>query len=357
MYSREILSPIASPVKDGKPVFGTWNKAFEKADLLEIRKPFSYPSPRWLTACRIKEWQCFTVQDDSYLLEALFCNIKMYQMVQVLFYDKKNKNKFVFNKRRPFSGWTLPQSLANSYVDSNSSKFFFRIHNWLDADTIKLDINIEASERLFPPLTARKNPPLAVHLTYNVTQDLTPMAVSLGFSERRSMYAFKTLAPVQGDVVFDENHITFNKDACSGFFCDYKGFFPYNMHTTMCNAIGYNEEKEHIGFHIAENQTKEKNKNNENALWVNGKLTLLPPVLITTPEGPESNWNIQDIEGMVDLTFTPIEQNKGGTNLLFTKADYITPIGVYNGMLVNSEGEKIKIKDLFGMGEKLYLRM
>jgi len=347
MYNREILSPIASPVKDGKPVFGTWNKAFEKTDLLEIRRPFRYPYPRWLKNCRNKEWQCFTVQNDSCLLEALFCDVKFYQMVQVLLYDKENKKKYVFKKIKPFSGWHLPNSLSNSYVDSNSPNFFFRIHNWLDADTVKLDINIES----------RKNPPLTIHLDYNISQNILPMAVSLSFSERRSMYAFKAFAPVQGSMVFDYNHINFNKDTCSGFLCDYKGFFPYNMKMTMCNAIGFNEEKESFGFHIAENQTKETNKNNENALWVNGKLTLLPPVLITMPDGPESNWIIQDVEGMVDLTFTPIEQNRGVTNLLFTKADLIAPLGVYNGMLVNSEGEKIKIKDLFGIGEKLFLRM
>ncbi|MCL2186142.1 MAG: DUF2804 domain-containing protein [Treponema sp.] len=348
MYSREILSPIASPVKDGRPVFGTWNKAFEKADLLEIRKPYNYPFPRWLRDCRIKEWQCFTVQNDSYLLEALFCNIKLYQMVQVLLYDKKNKKKYLFIKKKSFSGWQLPQSLSNSIVESRSSNFFFQIHNWLDTNTVKLYLNIEST---------RKNPSLTVHLEYNVTQETTPMTVSLGFSERRSMYAFKTLTPVHGSMVFEENQIEFKQDTCSGFFCDYKGFFPYNMQTTMCNATSLNEEKEHFGFHLAENQTKETNKNNENALWVNGKLTLLPPVLITMPNGPESNWNIQDIEGMVDLTFSPIEQNKGVSNLLFTKADFIASVGTYNGMLVNSEGEKIKIKDLFGMGEKLFLRM
>jgi hypothetical protein len=75
------------------------------------------------------------------------------------------------------------------------------------------------------------------------------------------------------------------------------------------------------------------------------------------PNGPEETWVIQDVEGMVDLTFTPKEQNRCGTNLLIAKADFNAPLGIYNGMLVNSDGEKIQIKNLFGMGEKLYLRV
>jgi len=77
------------------------------------------------------------------------------------------------------------------------------------------------------------------------------------------------------------------------------------MHTTMCNAEGFDEENRRFGFHIAENQTRDTNKNNENALWVNGKLTPLPPVRITMPDGINADWVIQDVEGMVDLKFTP----------------------------------------------------
>jgi len=60
---------------------------------------------------------------------------------------------------------------------------------------------------------------------------------------------------------------------------------------------------------------------------------------------------------MVDLTFTPKEQNKSTMNLIFTNAELNSPMGYYNGMLVNSEEKKIQIKNLFGIGEKLYLRV
>ncbi|MCL2765577.1 MAG: DUF2804 domain-containing protein [Treponema sp.] len=349
MYTRDILSPRASPVEDGNPVIGTWDRAFEKVDLLEIRKPYGFPLPRWARYCRIKEWQSFSAHDDSYSLEAIFCNVKFYRMAQVILYDKKNEQYFICRKIIPGTGWQLPLSLANSSVDSHSSGFFFRIHSWLDADSISLDINIEAT---------RKRPSLTVHLAYNVgAKNVTPMAVSLGFSHRRTMYAYKTLAPVRGDIVFAGKHISVRRETCSGFFCDYKGFFPYRMHTAICKASGFDGNNRRFGFHIAENQTRETNKNNENAFWLDGKLTPLPPVLITMPNGPDAKWVIQDVEGMVDLTFTPKHLSKSGARLVFTKADFIAPLGYYNGVLVNSAGEKTQFKNLFGMGEKLYLQV
>jgi hypothetical protein len=340
---------MTSLVNNGDPVIGTWNRAFEKVDLQEIRRPFLYPMPRWARDYRIKEWQCFSAHNDSFLLEAFFCNVKLYRIAQVLLYDRENEQKFIFRKIKPGMGWHFPRSLSNSSVDSRSSRFFFRIHSWLDADTVKLDINIEET---------RKQPALTVHLAYDISsQDVTPMAVSLGFSKRRIMYAYKALAPVRGDMVFEGRRSNLNQDNCSGIFYDCKGYFPYQMHTTICSAAGFDEENRRFGFHIAENQTKETNKNNENALWVNGELTPLPPVLITIPNGQDESWVIQDVEGMVDLTFTPKEQNKSGAKLIFTRADFNAPLGYYNGMLVNSRGEKIQIKNLFGIGEKIYLRV
>jgi hypothetical protein len=183
------------------------------------------------------------------------------------------------------------------------------------------------------------------------------MAVSLGITERRIMCAYKALAPVRGDMVFGGRHFSLKQETCSGFLSDCKGFYPYSMQTTICKAMGFTEEKRRFGFHIAENQTRNTNRNNENALWLDGKLTPLPPVLITMPNGIDADWVIQDVEGMVDLTFTPNVYNKNGLNFFITKVDFNAPLGFYNGMLVNSGGEQIQIKNLFGIGEKLNLRV
>jgi hypothetical protein len=186
---------------------------------------------------------------------------------------------------------------------------------------------------------------------------VTPMAVSLSFAEQRPLYVFKAMTEVRGDIVFEGRHISLDPEQCSGVFCDCKGFFPYRLRETLCGGMGFDGEGRRFGFHIVENQTRETHKNNENALWVNGRLSPLPPVRITMPEGIDSAWTIQDVEGMVDLVFTPKESHKSGANFFITCAEFDMPMGYYNGMLVSAEGERIQVRNLWGMGEKIYLRV
>jgi hypothetical protein len=348
MYTREILPPQGAPIEKGIPLQGTWTRAFNEVDLLDIRRPYRFPLPRWIRNSRIKEWETFIIQDNRFYLEASLGNMKLFRLAQVFLYDKDTRERFTFWKMIPGGGWRLPRSLANSSVDSRSYGFFFRIHSWLDADTVKLDLNIEAT---------RRRPAFTAHAEFDLNRAAAvPMAVNLYFAEHRCMYAFKAFTAVRGDMVFGGRHISFNPEKCSGFFHDYKGFYPYRMRMVWCTGIGFDGEGRRFGFNITENQTRD-HKNNENALWLNGALSPLPPVRITMPGGIDSDWIIQDLEGMVDLVFTPREQIRNGINMLITHAEYETPVGYYNGMLVSSGGEQIQVRNLWGRGEKLYLRV
>jgi len=349
MYTREIQKPRVAPIENGIPLTGTWNKAFAQVNLLDVHRPYQWPLPRWLKDYRIKEWESFSVQDDRFYLEALLGNFKLFHLAQVFLYDKETGQNHIFRKLLPGNKWRMPRSLNHATVECNSSHFLFRIHTWLNADTVKLDLDIGETKR---------QPAFTAHLAYSLGDgDATPAAVSLNFDERRNMYAFKALAAVRGDVVWGGRHISLNPALCTGIFRDYKGFFPYRMRGVYCGAMGFDGESRRYGFHIAENQAKETHKNNENALWVNGSFTPLPPVRITMPGGPESDWVIQDLDGMVDLVFTPKEINRFGINFLITSGDFISPIGYYNGALVSGSNEQIQVRNQWGIGEKLYLRM
>jgi hypothetical protein len=349
MYTREIKARQGAPIENGIPIQGTWDGAFTEVDLLDIQRPYRWPLPRWMRDSRIKEWESFTVQDDRFYLEAILANLKYYRIAQVLLYDKKTREQLRFQKMIPFSGWRIPRQLANASIESRSYGFFFRIHDWLDANAVKVDLDIEAT---------RYRPSFTAHLTYDLNKNkASPLVVNLGFAERRCVYAYKAMAPVRGDMVFGGKHISLNPAKTSGIFSDFKGFYPYRMQSTWCSGFGFDGEGRRYGFSMAENQTRETHKNNENALWIDGELTPLPPVRITMPEGIKSDWIIQDVEGMVDLVFSPQEPVRSGFHLIVTRAEFETPLGNYNGTLVNAKGEQIRVHNLWGSGEKLYLRV
>jgi len=298
---------------------------------------------------RIKEWESFIIQDDRFYLQARLSNFKYYRSALVIMYDRETKERLEFKKIIPGGGWRLPRRLNNSSVDSRSWGFFFRIHSWLDADSIKLELNIESS---------RFRPAFAAHAAFDLEAGKAePMAVSLLFSERRNMYAYKALAAVSADVVSGGHRIHLDPAKTSGLFCDYKGFFPCRSYYSWCSALGFDGQNRRFGFALGENQARESYANNENALWIDGKLTLLPPVKITQCGGPESDWIIQDMEGMVDLVFTPRESKRNSEQYISSASDYENPQGYFNGLLVGSEGEELPVRNVWGTGEKLYLRV
>ncbi|MDR1400052.1 MAG: DUF2804 domain-containing protein [Treponema sp.] len=348
MYTREIQPPRSSPVEQGKPLQGTWVTPFKTINLLDIERPFFFPFPKWVQDLRLKEWETFLVQDERFCLSALFGNFKTFRWAQALLYDKGAKKLLKFSKFLPFSGWHIPSTLSNASLDSHSYNFFFRIHDWLEADTIHFDLHIGA--RL-------KQSAFTAHMKYDVNQSkTTPLAVNLLFSERRCMSAFKVICPIQGDIVFDGRHIVMDKEHAQGFFGNFRGYFPYRARAKWCTAFTIDEQG-HYGFSLADNQTKESFKNNENVLWMNGRLTHLPPVRITMPKGPDSDWIIQDMEGMVDLVFTPVEPVHNVLDILVVKSEYDMPLGYFNGILLDAEGTRIQARNLWGLGENIYLRV
>jgi hypothetical protein len=349
MYVRELSAPRNTPIDKGVPLQGTWTSAFKDVDLLAIQRPYRYPLPRSLRDSRVKEWESFIIQDDRFFLELILGNVKFFRMAQIFLYDRESREKLRYRKIIPLGGWKLPQELYNSSLDSRFRGFFFRVHYWLDADTVRVDLDINSRD-LHPAFTA--------HLAYDLNRTKTfPLVVNLGFSERRCMYAYKTMAALRGDMVFDGRRVSLNSSRTSGFFFDFKGFYPYRMASTWCTASGFDEGGRRFGFTLAENQTREHRKNNENALWINGELSPLPAVRITMPGGTKSEWTIQDLEGMVDLVFTPQEQRRSAYNVILSRADLESPLGYYNGMVMSSKGERISVRNLWGTGEKLYLRL
>jgi len=204
----------------------------------------------------------------------------------------------------------------------------------------------------------RARPAFTAHATFDLAQvNTTPMVVSLLFSERRNMYAYKALTSVRGDVVSGGHHFHMSSAKTSGIFSDFKGYFPYSMRSTWCSGLGFDNNNRRFGFALGENQAKEPYRNNENVLWIDGQLTPLPPVKITRSGGPESDWIIQDMEGMVDLVFTSMEQGRTAGKYLFSSSDYENPIGYFNGLLVSADGEELPLRNVWGSCEKLNLRV
>jgi len=343
VYSREIKEKLQKPIESGTPVQGTWTEAFEEVDLLSVQRPYPIPLPGGIKNLRIKEWESFIIQNEHFFLSAKLCNFKYFRTAMVFIYDMETKERIEFQKFIPGWVWRLPRNLKNDSVESHSYGFFFRVHTWLDTKSIQLELDIKKTI---------DKPAFTAHVTFDLAEaKTTPMAVNLLFSERRNMYAYKALAAVRGDLVSGGRHIQLDPSGTSGIFCEFKGYFPFRRHYAWCSAAGFNKSHQRFGFALGDSQARESYTNNENALWIDGSLTPLPPVKITRNGDESSEWIIQDMEGMVDLVFVPKEL---GHN---TNSDCQYSLGVFNGLLLDSDGEEVPVRNTWGTGERLYLRV
>jgi len=347
VYSREIQEkrqkPRHEPVENGIPVQGTWTEAFDEADLSSVHRPYSFPLLKRVKNLMIKEWESFIIQDDRFYLFAKFCNFKYYCTAIINIYNMETKELIEYTKHIPGGSWRLPGNLHNDSLVGRSSDFFFKIHTWLDHKSIEFEMDIKEYA---------SRPAISVRAAFDLAEGkTTPMAVSLLFSERRNMYAYKALAAVRGELILGGQHIQLEPSKTSGIFCDFKGFFPGRKHYVWGSAMSFDKLGKRFGFTLGENHTKEPYSNNENALWIDGRLTPLPPVKITQNGNQLSDWIIQDMEGMVDLVFTPKEL---GYNM---SSNQEHSLGFYNGQVLGSEGEEVTVRNVWGTGERLYLRV
>ena len=86
-------------------------------------------------------------------------------------------------------------------------------------------------------------------------------------------------------------------------------------------------------------------RHNDNALFVDGAFTPLPPVCITHPFGIAKDWNAQDYESMVDLSFVPQNSYSRKANFILVNASYDTVFGFLNGTVMDSSGAKHELRD------------
>jgi hypothetical protein len=182
-----------------------------------------------------------------------------------------------------------------------------------------------------------------------------PIVVSIPFGVNRGVYSHKCLMPMQGSMTIGGEEVGFTRQESFAIIDDHKGYYPYVMKYDWVTAAGHDQGKL-TGFNLTDNQSIDPEKYNENCLWYDGKLQLLPPVRFERPAGVESDWLIRDKYGRVDLSFKPATMSKIDMNLLLIKVKYFGPFGYVSGFIKDMNGSKVIIDRYFGMGEQKYVR-
>lgn len=346
-YKREILSTPASLVENGKIHFGTFNAPLRNVNPLDAARVFGFPLPRFLKNMRLKEWEAFQLGNDDYFALAVIYNQKVGTLVQFILCDKKNNRMTKYEKKVPSWRTRVPSSLGDTRARYISDNFRLEIHNRLDRGRIFIDVAIDGDREL---------PPLYGHFeAFHESGTARPLVVSLPFASNRGMYSHKCLMPMEGVLFSGDRRVDFARKSSFAIVDDHKGYYPYILKYDWVTGAGFTA-KGLTGFNLTDNQVPDRERYNENCLWLGRELHLLPPVTFSRPKGVHDRWCVRDEYGMVDITFTPVFENPLKMNLVAIRTDYHGPFGHYDGVIRTSKGGRISVKGFYGMGEKKFFR-
>lgn len=346
---RPLLPTPPALVTNGSFQLGTYKQPFAWVNPLDAQLAW-LPSPR-LKHLRLKEWQHFAlVNDDFYLSLALF-DAKLLSLAQVCVYDRRAGHT-IFHERKILPGRfpRLPHTLWNDTAHFSSPSFSLSFRNHLNQGTHTISFDIAAKAKL---------PAVKGSFTcFEPLDDIEPIVVCLPFQQGRAMYSHKCVIPAQGTLQLGERTIDFPKDRSYGLVDIHKGYYPFVMKWHWATAGGHLSDGTLIGFNLTDNQVEQQDRYNENCLWIDGKLRLLPPVRFSQISAQvDTPWLIQDELGMLKLRFQPEVFRFVNLNALILESRYQAPFGTFHGWIKDAQGHPLPIEGLFGMCENFYLRI
>ncbi len=340
---RTISKAPESVVSKGRFNVGCYNEPIRKVNMLDahIKVPL-------FKSFQLREWQAFQILTPGHFFFVALYDTKKINLVQFIHYDLQNNIKNRFERKVLSTDLHLPNGLFKTSAWYRSADCYIRVDHDVDGKRLTMEVDIRQSKK-FPAVYAHF---LALH----DVDAYEPMVVVLPFSDNQAMYSHKCLMPVEGEVMMGIDSFRLHHSQSNLILDDHKGYYPYITKYDWVTGFGFTENDERMGFNLTDNQVKDQQQHNENALWLDGKLHLLPPVKFSRPQGPKGPWLIKDMQGSVDLTFSPITHTSLKMNLLVLRTKYEGPYGYFNGFLKREDGQKLEIRNIFGVGEDFYLR-
>jgi hypothetical protein len=342
---RELTKAPSELVTGGRFNHGSFNGPIAR---LNARDADVYPwLPKALKGARLKEWQAVQIGTERFFILVALFNAKTLAIAQVKVFDKVSGKKTVFEKKLSPFALKVPDTLMDSTLAYKGGGVELSFENRLAQNEVRVRFRFPAhkdSPRVEADLLIDTRPP-------------THQVVCQPLGKGRAMYSHKGQFPATGQLQVGDTRQNLGDRASYVLLDDHKGFYPSVMEWDWATGGGLLADGRMMGFNLTRNQALEPERYNENALWLDWTIDLLPPVRFERfGEGVGSHWTMRDQEGRVDLRFDVVAEGKVDINALIIRSKYRGPFGIFQGTLRTRQGETLAIDGVFGMGERFYLR-
>ncbi len=348
MYSRTIGAQTGRLVEGGNFVYGNFDAPFLRANILDVRRPYHYLLPRIIKRLRVNEAQTFQFGTDEFFAYADLYNAKLFTLLYFNFYDRIERKRHSYWRFLLGSHLDISDNLSSSDTLYRDSVFDIAVLSRLSSYGISFRGSIHGYHG---------RPDVDFDIVFNHSaKKVAPLVSSIPLGLNRAIYSYKAPAPASGILSIGKKEYRLTEDNSLGVFTDQKGFYPYITKLDWVTGMGRDKGGRRIAFNLTDNHLEHQDQINENAIWIDEVMYPLPAIKITRPKGPAGDWIVQDLEGMVDLTFHPEVKNSMHVDVIFAASDYHGPFGSFEGCFLTQKGEKIPVGGLFGMGKKKRIR-
>ncbi|MGD9621892.1 MAG: DUF2804 family protein [Mycolicibacterium sp.] len=350
--SRTRQPPPAALVIDGAYRFGTYDGPIPSINPLDVVTETGNRG-RLLRAARnarLKEWEAFQLGDDAVFVLGAVYDTKSISLLQVLVVDKHAATIRRWERRVPTSMVHIARGLDHSRSHGRFGRFSVQLTNEISAGLVAVDAT-HPGHRNLPPLelhgAGRCSPGEAGHLV-----------VCHPFTDDRALYSHKTMMPFTGMLRAGTEFIAFDPERSFMILDDHHGDYPSPMKYDWVTAVRRGDQGRVEGFNLTDNQIRDPQRYNENAVWLGDRVHLLPAVHMERPDGPWGTWRVRDADrsGQVDVRFTPTVRSELHVGPRRSLAEYYAPYGWFEGRIHNQEVD-LSVDGMFGVGEQKFIRV
>lgn len=346
MGMRKVLTtPERMVEKDGTIHFGTFRSPFVNANILDAPL-YSRSSkvPAFWKNFRLKEWQHFGVITPSHYFGMVIFDAKFMGVSFFYVYDRMENRRFEHARQAPGKAASVAAQVYDDFCEFKKSGYHLRFENKLSEGFHKITVDIES----------RKNVP-AVRGEIVVDEDLRslePLVQVSPITPLRPFYTHKAAAWAEGVIQFGDREIKIDRRRDIALMDEQKTYYPYASFWKWATGACANEYGEFLAFNLCQNMIADDEDDNENCMWVNGKIYCLKAARFSFDEKNVLRpWRVKTTDGYLDLQFVPSGERAEKINAGLILSDFHQPFGFYNGRFKDEHDRIYPIVDCFGLAE------
>jgi hypothetical protein len=251
-------------VEDGRVVaFGMFAGAVPDPNLADHR-PWGPAS-----GLRLKRWQHLAVIHPEVALTFAVVDVGYLRLGWAQVVDRIGGERHQVERKSPWLDVRVAPRLGDDRSWLRSAGLRIELHSHLDAQrhTVELDAG---------PTSAR----LHCH-----ADAATPLEVCLPVGRGRALWSHKVPLPVSGTLAWGDRRWSFDPAITTGIFDIHQAHYPRRTWWKWGTFAGVDPQGRRIGVNLTRNVV-EDDAFHENALWVDGALSLLPPPAFAVEADP-----------------------------------------------------------------------